>query len=124
MLSYVMLGTNDLEKAKAFYDALLPLVGGKRVFETFNGQAYGAGGGQAMFMITKPFDGQAATIGNGSMVALRADSPEQVDEVYAKAIALGATDEGAPGPRANGRVYAGYFRDLDGNKLNAICFTS
>ena len=91
MLSYVMLGTNDLEKAKAFYDALVPLVGGKRVFETVNGQAYGAGGGQAMFMITKPFDGQAATIGNGSMVALRADSPEMVDTIYAKAIALGAT---------------------------------
>jgi predicted lactoylglutathione lyase len=64
-----------------------------------------------------PFDGRAATPGNGTMVALAADSTEGVDRVHRKAMSLGAKDEGAPGPRGQG-FYAGYFRDLDGNKLN------
>ena len=68
-----------------------------------------------------PFDGEAATVGNGVMVALEAKSPEQVDAIYATAMAQGGTDEGAPGPRGNDGFYAGYFRDPDGNKLNAFC---
>jgi predicted lactoylglutathione lyase len=70
--------------------------------------------------VTKPFDGNPATVGNGVMVALRMDSNEKVDALYRKAIELGAKDEGAPGPRGDG-FYAGYFRDPDGNKLNAFC---
>ena len=72
--------------------------------------------------IAKPYDGKPATVGNGVMVALAMDSPEKVDAVYAKALELGGTDEGAPGPRSE-QFYAGYFRDLDGNKLNAFCMT-
>jgi len=73
--------------------------------------------------LTKPFDGNAATVGNGVMVALAVETPEQVDALYAKAIELGATDEGASGPRGDGGFYAGYFRDLDGNKLNFFCMS-
>ena len=73
-----------------------------------------------MLMVMKPFDGKPATVGNGSMVALSADSAEQVAEIHAKALALGGTDEGAPGPRGEGAFHCGYFRDLDGNKFNAF----
>jgi predicted lactoylglutathione lyase len=72
--------------------------------------------------VTKPYDGKPATVGNGVMVALVVDSPERVNAVHAKALALGGTDEGAPGARSEA-FYAGYFRDLDGNKLNAFCLT-
>ena len=72
--------------------------------------------------IAKPFDGNAATVGNGVMVAIAVDSPEKVDAIHARALELGGSDEGAPGPRGE-QFYAGYFRDLDGNKLNAFCIT-
>jgi len=73
--------------------------------------------------VTKPFDGNPATVGNGNMVAIVLDSNEKVDAFYNKAIELGATDEGKPGPRGEMTgFYAGYFRDLDGNKLNAFHF--
>ena len=72
--------------------------------------------------VTKPFDGNRATAGNGVMIALQVDSPEKVNLVYNKAIALGAKDEGAAGPRGElPGFYAGYFRDMDGNKLNVFC---
>lgn len=74
--------------------------------------------------MTKPYDGNAATVGNGVMVALVVMTPEQVDAMYAKALELGGTDEGAPGPRGDSGFYAAYFRDLDGNKLNAFCMAS
>ena len=117
MVGYVTLGTNDLDRAAAFCDALLADVGGKRAMqlESFILWASGPAG---MHAVTRPFDQNAATVGDGVMVALAATSKEQVDEIYAKAIALGGTDEGKPGPRGGG-FYAGYFRDLDGNKLNA-----
>jgi predicted lactoylglutathione lyase len=73
-----------------------------------------------MFSVMKPFDGQAATIGNGSMVAIAAADPEQVHLLHAKALALGAKDEGAPGARGD-QFYGAYFRDLDGNKLAVFC---
>jgi predicted lactoylglutathione lyase len=119
MLGYVTLGTNDLARGGRFYDALLAELGAKRAmdFETFIAWSTTPGG--AMLSIIKPFDKQAATVGNGVMVAIAASSKAQVDALYAKAIALGAKDEGKPGPRGDG-FYAGYFRDLDGNKLNAF----
>ena len=73
----------------------------------------------ALSVIT-PYDGNEATVGNGTMVALVVDSPEKVDAVHAKALELGGANEGDTGPRQDG-FYAGYFRDLDGNKLNAFC---
>ena len=120
MIGYVTLGTNDIERAAQFYDQLLAELGAKRFMEMETFIAWMASPKEGGLAVTKPFDGNAATVGNGVMVALRMDSNEKVDALYRKAIELGATDEGAPGPRADG-FYAGYFRDPDGNKLNAFC---
>ncbi len=122
MIGYVTLGTNDIESAAKFYDALLAEIGAKRVMEEEQFIAWGISPEQPGLGITKPFDGNKATVGNGVMIALQVDSPEQVNLVYNKAMALGAQDEGAAGPRdALPGFYAGYFRDLDGNKLNVFC---
>lgn len=121
MIGYVTLGTNDLERAAKFYDALLAEVGAKRMMEEERFIAWDNGKG-AGIGLTKPFDGKSATIGNGVMVALEASSPEEVDRIYNKAISLGAQCEGPAGARGD-MFYAGYFRDPDGNKLNAFCMT-
>jgi predicted lactoylglutathione lyase len=123
MIGYVTLGTNDMEKSAAFYDALLAELGAKRAMEMDSFIAWGTSAEQPMLSIIKPFDGQAATAGNGVMVALAADSPATVDRVYNKAIALGAKCEGPAGPRSP-TYYAGYFRDPDGNKLDVFCTTA
>jgi len=115
MIGYATIGTNDFEKAKTFYDDLLGALGGKRAFANDHLQGY-AGGGGAMLAVAKPHDGKPATVGNGTMLALSASSKELVDQVHAKALALGGKDEGAPGPRGD-TFYGAYFRDLDGNKL-------
>jgi predicted lactoylglutathione lyase len=119
MIGYVTLGTNDLARAEKFYDGLLAELGGKRIMANERMRFYGSGPGQPMIAICTPFDGKKATAGNGTMIALNAGSKEAVDRVYKKAIALGASDEGAPGQRG-GAFYGGYFRDLDGNKLVAF----
>jgi predicted lactoylglutathione lyase len=119
MIGYVTLGTNDLQRAAKFYDELLAVLGGKRAMELETFIAWATEPNTPMVSIIKPFDKKAATVGNGVMVALAASSREQVDAVHKKALALGAKDEGAPGPRGDG-FYAAYFRDLDGNKLNAF----
>jgi catechol 2,3-dioxygenase-like lactoylglutathione lyase family enzyme len=121
MIGYVMLGTNDKAKALKFYDELLKEVGGSRFMESEKFTAYGSQPGKPGIGITVPFDGKPATAGNGTMVALDAGTPEKVDAIYNKAISLGAKDEGKPGPRGDQGFYAAYFRDLDGNKLNAFC---
>jgi len=118
MIGYATIGTNDFERAANFYDALLAEFGAKRIKETDRFILWGTGT-KAALSIIKPFDGNPATIGNGVMLALYADSPEKVNAIHAKALELGATDEGAPGLRGDG-FYGGYFRDLDGNKLNAF----
>ena len=120
MIGYVTLGTNDLERGAAFYDALLGELGASRFMEGDNFIAWGSSPTAPGIGLTKPFDGKPATVGNGVMVALAVDSPAKVDAVHAKALALGGKDEGAPGERMEG-FYAGYFRDLDGNKLNCFC---
>lgn len=119
MIGYVTLGTSDLPRAAKFYDAIAAEMGVGRMmeFETFI--AWGEAGGGAGIGLTKPFDGNPATVGNGVMVALEAKDKDQVNRLYAIALAHGGTDEGAPGPRGEG-FYAGYFRDPDGNKLNAF----
>jgi predicted lactoylglutathione lyase len=120
MIGYVTLGTDDLARAGRFYDALLAELGAKRVMEMETFIAWGAGGPMSpMLAVIRPYDKKPATVGNGVMVALAASSKEQVDAIYRKALELGATDEGAPGPRGD-NFYAGYFRDLDGHKLNAF----
>jgi catechol 2,3-dioxygenase-like lactoylglutathione lyase family enzyme len=120
MIGYLTLGTNDLVRAAAFYDGVLALLGAKRGMETERYVGWVAGPGTPMLMAIKPFDGQPATPGNGTMIGLAAASRQQVEAVHAKALALGARDEGAVGPRGDS-FYGGYFRDLDGNKLVVFC---
>ena len=117
MIGYVTLGTNDIARAARFYDALLAEIGATRFMEGENFVAWAVSPTQSGLGVIKPYDGNPACVGNGSMVALVVDSTEKVDRLYAKAIELGAKDEGPAGPRGEG-FYAGYFRDPDGNKLN------
>jgi len=120
MIGYVTLGTNDLQKNAAFYDAIAAEMGIKRMmdFDTFI--AWGTPDGPAGVALTKPYNGEAATVGNGVMVALQAKDKEQVHKLHEIALANGGTCEGKPGPRGEGGFYAAYFRDPDGNKLNAF----
>lgn len=122
MIGYITLGTNDIQKAAAYYDALFGSIGVGRLMQSERFIAWGPDMTQPGFSITVPFDGKPATVGNGVMIAIAMDAPEKVDAFHAKAMELGGTDEGAPGPRGD-QFYAGYFRDLDGNKLNAFCMT-
>ena len=116
MIGYTTLGTADLERARGFYDAILAPLGGKRTLTYQRSQYYGSPARGAMLGITLPFDGEAATTGNGVMVALSASSPAEVDAVHAAAMAAGGACEGPPGQRMD-NFYGAYFRDLDGNKL-------
>jgi catechol 2,3-dioxygenase-like lactoylglutathione lyase family enzyme len=121
MIGYVTLGTNDYEKAVAFYDDLLSLVGAKRIMDEDTFIAWGTGmQSPALSVVKQCANGEPATVGNGVMVAIPVDSTDKVDAIHAKAMELGGADEGAPGLRGD-TFYAGYFRDLDGNKLNAFC---
>ena len=95
MIGYVTLGTNDMAKAAKFYDALLGEIGAKRIMEGDNFIAWGTSMEAPGLGVIKPHDGKAATIGNGTMVALACDKPATVDKLYKKAMALGAKDEAA-----------------------------
>ena len=117
MIGYVTVGTNDLERAAAFYDALFATISGKRVFASPQGVVWSLSRISPGFGVFIPFDGNPATNCNGSMVALAMLSKQHVDDFYAKAISLGAVDEGQRDH--NARFYINYFRDLDGNKLGA-----
>lgn len=119
MLGYVTLGSNQFERAAEFYDALFGLCGAGRLMEIEGFILWGTSMDTAGVALSKPFDGKAASVGNGVMAGIRVESTDAVNEMYQKAIELGGTDEGEPGPRGDG-FYAGYFRDLDGNKLNAF----
>lgn len=120
MIGYTCVGTNDLDGAVRFYSELLGILGAQPFFKSERGVGWGVAPDKPMFSVMKPFDGQKATVGNGTMVALTAANPEQVQALHAKALALGGKDEGAPGKRG-GNFYGAYFRDLDGNKLAAFC---
>jgi predicted lactoylglutathione lyase len=124
MIGYVTLGTNDFERAGEFYDALLAEIGATRMMVSDRYIAYSVAPDRPALLIVKPYDENPATVGNGTMVAVVVDGPDKVDAVHAKALALGGADEGAPGPRGDSGFYAGYFRDLDGNKLNAFCMVA
>jgi len=119
MIGYVTLGTNDLDRAAKFYDAIAAELGTKRMMEWPGAIAWGTPGGGAGIGLTKPFDGNAASVGNGVMVALECKDRAQVDRIHALAMSMGAKCEGPPGPRSD-TFYAAYFRDPDGNKLNAF----
>lgn len=120
MIGYVTVGTNDLPRAAQFYDAIAAEMGSGRMMEFDSFIAWGTPGGGCGIAATKPFDGNPATVGNGGMAAFEAKDQAQVDRLYAIALAHGGSDEGAPGPRGDGGFYAAYFRDPDGNKLNAF----
>lgn len=120
MIGYVLLGTNDSERANGFYDALFAVMGAKRVMEFPGAVVWGVSPTAPSLGVTKPYDGKPATAGNGTMVAVVVNKRSLVDAMYAKAIELGAQDEGAAGLRGDdgpNAFYAGYFRDPDGNKL-------
>lgn len=122
MLAYATLGTNDLPQALRFYDALLGSLGATRLLENERMVAWGTSMAAPMLAVCTPFDGATATAGNGTMISIGVDNKAQVDALHRKALELGATDEGAPGPRGPGNAfYIGYFRDADRNKLNFFC---
>lgn len=117
MIGYVTLGTNDFDKAVAFYDGLNAELGAIRMdirdkFTLWMPKNYIGG-----IAVCAPHDGKAAAFGNGTMIAIKAHDKAQVEKVHALALSLGAVDEGAPGPRGTAGFYGAYFRDLDGNKL-------
>ena len=116
MLGYCTIGTNNVEASRIFYDGLLAVLGGKRLIDMERGSAWGNSPAGAMLVVLKPYDGKAATAGNGTMPALAAPDTETVDKVYARALELGATCDGPPGLRMP-TFYGAYFRDPDGNKL-------
>jgi len=118
MIAYTTIGTADIEKAKAFYLALLQDMGVTVFIDTGRLAALGAPTGGPMLAVCTPYNGEAPSPGNGNMIAISPGSRELVDKLHAKALQLGGTDEGAPGQRMDG-FYGGYFRDADGNK---ICF--
>jgi predicted lactoylglutathione lyase len=120
-ISYCTVGSNDLEAAKNYYDALMDFIGNKPQFEhPSGGRLYNGPAG--LFGVVGAYDGNAATVGNGAMVGLSFDTTDEVDAFYAKAIELGGTDDGPPGERAPGAYFA-YFRDLDGNKFCGYKFS-
>ena len=123
MIGYVTVGTNDLPRAAAFYDALLAEIGAKRLLELPRGWMWGVSWDRPSLGVVTPFDGKPATVGNGMMVSLVVNSTDKVDQVHGKALGLGGTDEGPAGPRGTG-FYGAYFRDLDGNKLCVFCIPS
>lgn len=119
MIGYATLGTNDLEKSKAFYDKVLAPLGAKRTFGFERMQFWGGPERGAMVAVCGPYDGQTATASNGGMLALSAPSKAVVDQVHAAALAAGAVCEGPPGQRMD-NFYGAYFRDPDGNKICAF----
>lgn len=122
MIGYVTLGTNDLDRARGFYDALLAEIGVRRILEfpETGFTMYGTAMNRPGLAVCRPYNREPATVGNGNMTAIAVDSRDKVDRLYGKAIELGGSDEGGPGlrgPEGDNAFYGAYFRDLDGNKL-------
>ena len=122
MIGYVTIGTDDLDRARAYYDALFGSIGAKRLLQIDDQHGftmYGTAMNRPGVVITKPYDDQAQHPGNGNMVAIVMDSHDKVDAFHAKALELGGTDEGAPGYRGDPRFgyYFAYFRDPEGHKF-------
>ncbi len=124
MIGYVTLGTNDIGKAREYYDALFGSIGASRLMEFDNGfTMYGTAWGRPAVAVTPPYNRETATAGNGNMVAIVIDSRDKVDAFYARALELGGSDQGPPGlrsPEGPQAFYGAYFRDPEGNKLCAF----
>lgn len=129
MIGYVTLGTDDIDRARAFYDALLGTIGAKRLMQFADEDGgftmWGTSMAKPAIVVTSPYDKQPQHIGNGNMIAIVVDEPAKVDAFHAKALELGASDEGAPGYRGDPSFgyYFAYFRDPDGHKLAAFNIT-
>lgn len=119
MIGYTTIGVSNMAQAEQFYGGLLAEIGGQQLFGQDRIKFYGTGMDAAMLAICIPYDEQAQHRGNGNMVAIPGGSRDKVDALHAKALQLGATDDGAPGERVPGVFYGAYARDPDGNKL---CF--
>jgi hypothetical protein len=124
LIGYTLVGTNDMQRAHAFYDALFRTVGVGRIIQLPHLAGWGVDWNKPIFGVALPVDGQAASAGNGSMVALGWRTREKVRRLHEKAVEMGGVDEGAPGVRGQeggNAFYAAYVRDLDGNKLCFYC---
>lgn len=123
MFSHVTIGSNDLSKAKPFYDSLLKPLGLMRHMDFPNAVGYGPAGGRPQLWVLNPLDRKAATAGNGITIGLEAADRAAVDAAHKAAMAAGGKDEGAPGIRAHyhPNYYGAYLRDLDGNKICVVC---
>lgn len=119
MITYVTLGTNNLKESSKFYDEILSVINAKRIMESKSMVTWGISSDAPLLAIMQPFNGEPASVGNGSMIAIASGCADNARKIYETAMALGAKDEGAPGPRGDGGNFAAYFRDLDGNKINA-----
>ena len=123
IFTHVVVGTNDIEKARKFYDSTLGALGLKRVMNMDNASLWGKDGPE--FMVTKPANGKPATAANGGTIGFAAPNRAAVHAFHKAALEAGGTDEGAPGPRDfTPTSYAAYVRDLDGNKLTAYTFVA
>lgn len=121
MIKYATVGTNRLEEAVAFYDAVLALAGFSKMFDGPSGGRLYSGPDGAMFGVLPPHDGNAASVGNGTMIGFNMPTRAEAAAIHAKALEMGGTCEGPPGLRGGEEMgaYFAYFRDLDGNKLCA-----
>jgi catechol 2,3-dioxygenase-like lactoylglutathione lyase family enzyme len=126
MFSHVTIGSNDITRAKPFYDSLLTPLGLVRHMDFPNAVGYGRTGGRPQFWVVNPIDRKAATVGNGITIGLEASDRGTVDAAYKAGIVAGGKDEGAPGIRAHyhPNYYGAYLRDLDGNKICVVCHKS
>ena len=124
MIHHLSLGTNDIERARAFYDPVLAVLGVRCLAANEQGLGYGAA--TMVFSLERPFDGRAATVGNGVHVAFAAESRAMVDEFHRTALAHGGTDDGAPGlrPQYDPNYYGAFVRDPDGNKIEAVTYSA
>jgi catechol 2,3-dioxygenase-like lactoylglutathione lyase family enzyme len=124
MIHHVSVGTNDVARARAFYDAVLPTVGLALMQASETAADYGSG--HLIFSVETPVDGEPATVGNGSHIAFAAEDRDMVDRFFAQAIAHGGTSDGAPGLRAeyDANYYGAFVRDPDGNKIEAMTYSA
>lgn len=117
MIGYATIGVSDMDKAKAFYNALFSDMGVKLGMDMGRIAFYSAGRGKPMLAICVPYNEEAPNPGNGNMVAIQCESQEQIQALHSKALELGASCEGEPGQRIKDVFYGAYIRDPDGNKL-------
>jgi catechol 2,3-dioxygenase-like lactoylglutathione lyase family enzyme len=123
MFSHITIGSNDIQRARRFYDGIAGALGLVRHADHAEATAYGRPDGRPQLWIVRPLDKKAATAGNGITIGLEATNRTAVDAAYAAALAAGGADEGRPGlrPHYHPNYYGAYVRDPDGNKVCIVC---